>query len=222
MELDLFDIKGILSKRDNQITLAMLCVGIVCAGGYYTYKWHNNKIQKRAQRDFVDSIDVYKQAFMSDAGQKDITKKETQMWNEVEVAFKTGYFQNSKSTLAPFFLAFESEALIKLGKFDEAYKALSEAIKKFSKNSPYYYLYSIKKSLLEIDKKDEKSGVEQLINLVSDKNNILKDMSAFYLGEYYWSKNDIVKAKEYYNIAQSFNGESTWAKLSTIRLKKNS
>jgi predicted negative regulator of RcsB-dependent stress response len=142
------------------------------------------------------------------------------MLDEAEISFQTGYEQNKKSTIAPFFLAFESDALIKLGKFEDAYKILVDAVGQFSKNSPYYYLYSIKLALMEIDKKDAQKGIEDLNILIKDSNNIFKDMAAFYLGEYYWANNNIDKAKEQFQIALAYNPESTWGNLAKMRLER--
>lgn len=217
------DFKEKLRERDTIITIVLLVLFVVGFGGYKIYNWHIYRVQSFAQKAFSESMEIYKQAIALEAGNKDhspVDKTKNNLWDEVEVSFKLGYEQNKKSTLAPFFLAFESDAQMKLGKFEEAYNNLNEAVNNFSKNSPYFYLYSIKQAVFEIDKKDEQKGVAALNNLVNDKNNIFKDMAAFYLGEYFWSKNNVEKAKEQYQNALAYNPESTWGNLAKIRLER--
>lgn len=215
-----YDFKYMFRQRNVQIYTALIILTIGAVGLFYVYKWHNIKIQRSAQKAFSESMDAYKQALSLELTKKDESKSKENMWDEVELAFKTGYAQNKSSTLAPFFLAYQAVAEQKLGKNDEAYKTLNEAIEKLPKNSPYAYLYKLKQALIEIDKKDEQKGIDHLIDLIKDKNNTFKDMTAFYLGDYYWSKNNLDKAKEYYKISEEAGKDTSWAKLSKVKLEK--
>jgi predicted negative regulator of RcsB-dependent stress response len=212
------DIKEALRQKNTKIVIALIGLTAIGFGVYFAFKWHNVKIQQNAQRSFSEAVDTYKEAFLQSFEQSN--KDSKAKWDEVELAFSVGHSQNPNSTISPFFLAYESDAQLKLGKIEEAYKTLNEAIEKMPKDSPYYYLYKIKSALIEIDKIDEHKGIVNLNNLVTDKNNTFKDMASFYLGEYYWSKNDINKAKEQYQNALSYNPESPWANLSKSKLQK--
>lgn len=218
--LESLDFKEMFRDKSVRIYTALIALALCGVGLFYIYKWHNIKIQQSAQKAFSEAMDTYKQALSLELTKKDDSKSTETIWDEVELAFKTGYAQNKSSTLAPFFLVYQSVAQQKLGKEEESFNTLNQAVDQLPKNSPYSYLYKIKQSLIEIDKKDEQKGVSNLVELTNDKNNIFKDMSAFYLAEYYLSKNDSQKAKEYYAIAAQTDKESSWSKLAKLKLEK--
>lgn len=194
-----FDIKGYFAQKQIRYALIIGSVVVLGAAGFYTYKWYRKGVQQAAQKAFSEAMETYNQALSLEyAGESVSSKEKETIWDEVEIAFKTGYNQNKRSTLAPFFLVYESEALLRQGKIDQSYDILSQAVNQMSKKSPYYYLYSIKQALFEIDKKDQQKGVARLNELIQDKNNVFKDMAAYYLAEYYWANKDFKKAKELY------------------------
>lgn len=220
----LFDYRKLLQDRNTRIYIAVFILGIVGVGGYYAYSWHSNNVQKLAQKAFSESLEVYKQALSLDFA-KEVPEKDRQnLWAEAEIAFKTGYQQNKSSTLAPFFLAYEAQALLKQNKLDQAYEALSDGLKKIPSSSPFSYLYQVTQALIEIDKQDVQKGVDSLEKLTKDKNNPLKDMAVFYLGEYYLSNNEIAKARLQFESLDSMKTDakqdSPWVTLAKARLQQ--
>lgn len=222
----LFDYRELLQQRNNRIALAVLIFAIIGAGGYYAYQWHNNNIQKLAQKAFSESLEVYNQA-MSLAFAKDASEKDSMnLWAEAEIAFKTGYSQNKSSTLAPFFLVYEAQALLRQNKLDQAYEVLSEGLKKIPGNLPFSFLYQTTQALMEIDRQDTQKGIDRLDKLSKDKNNPLRDMAVFYLGEYYLSINEIAKARLQFESLDLTNkdvidkSDSPWVNLAKSKLQQ--
>ena len=221
-----FDYRQYLRQRDLQIALALIIAGILGVGGFYIYKFRTDRIQKQAQKIFSEAMQSYKQALSLEFA-KDVSEKEKQnMWSEVEIAFKTGHLQNTSSTLVPFFLAYEAQALIKQNKFDEAYEVLNESVEKIKKDTSFFYLYKITQALMDIDKTDVQKGIDSLNQLLNDKNNPFTDMAHYYLGEYYWSVNDLEKSKEQFQALDSMStetdkkSESPWRILAKTRLQQ--
>ncbi len=223
MNFDFTDYKQYLRQRDFQIFAILVIVGIVGFGAKYFYDLRQAKIQKFAQKTFSESMEVYKNAFALDSSKKITEKEKKGMWEEADIAFRTGYLQNQSSTLAPYFLAYQMQALIKENKYDEAYEILVDAANKIKKNNLFYYLYQTTLALFEIDKKDTQKGLDNLTQLASDKNNPFNDMANFYLGEYYWSINNHEKAKQYFQMIESNSdskNESPWINSAKEKLKQ--
>lgn len=205
-----------LADKNNRLFAIGLAVVLLIGGTYTGYKYYYKGIQRVAQRDFSQAMQTYNEAIGGQA------KKEN-IWTEVEFAFKTGYQQNKSSTLAPFFLAYQSEALLKLNNKEEAYKVLTQAVD--SMKSPFSYFYQVKQALMEIDMNQLDKGVKHLESLANDIHNQFADLANFYLAEYYWSQNDISNAQKHFALvaqASSENKESRapWVQASLEKLEQ--
>ncbi len=222
MNFDFTDYKQYLRQRDFQIFAILVIVGIAGFGGKYIYDLRQAKIQKFAQKTFSESMEVYKNAFALNTSNEITEKEKKGMWEETEIAFRTGYLQSKSSTLSPYFLAYQMQALIEQNKYDEAYEILKDAVNKIKKNNLFYYLYQTTLALFEIDNNETQVGLDHLVQLASDKNNPFNDMANFYLGEYYWSINNLEKAKQYFEIidSQDSKNESPWINAAKEKLKQ--
>lgn len=215
-----FEIKNFLSDKYNRLfslVFALILFGFLVFTGY---KCYYRSIQRSAQKDFSQAMQTYNEAVN---GQ---TKKEN-IWDEVEFAFKTGYEHNKSSSFAPFFLAYQSEALLKLNNKEESYKVLTQAVEAMQSKSPFSYFYQVKQALMEIDLNQEDKGVKHLETLADDTNNIFADLANFYLAEYYWSKDDISNSKKYFSLASKLAAENKdsktnapWVQYSQERLEQ--
>ncbi len=178
------------------VVAGLLVLGV--AGGYGGYRWYKITVETSAQKSFSDCMYVYKEA-LNRSIQPSTQEQEKQgknLWEEAEIAFKLAYQQHTHSDLAPFFLAFQSDALMHQGKTPEALELLDTAINKIGKKSPYNALYRIKRALIQIDNEALRSnGLQELEKLKNEKNNKFKDMTLFYLGSYFWSMNDLDQAR---------------------------
>ncbi len=174
---------------------AVFALGLIGAVGYYGHSYLSSSREQQAYKAFSESHDFFEQALASDDG-KD-KEKTLKLWKDVALAFQTGYTQNKKSTLAPYFLAFQAEALIHQGELNQAVDVMNQMLGSLKKDSPFFGLYAAKRALMKLDMPDDaanKAGLEELLALANEEVNPHRDMALYYLGEYYWVNNEREKA----------------------------
>jgi len=118
-------------------------------------------------------------------------------WQRVAALFQLGSEQQSNSYLAPYFLLFQAEALLRENKKQEALTVMDKLVEQ-SVNSPLLSLFKTKRALIKLDESDEtvqKSGLEELEKLAENKKNKFRDTAQFYLGYYHWVNNSIAQAQ---------------------------
>jgi len=219
--------KNFFNNKNVRLAIGSIALLVVFVLAFFAHKWYRVSVEQRAQKAFSDSMEVYKQAMGLELSQESDNKNQSNIWEEVEIAFKTAYLQNKSSSLAPFLLIYQSESLIRQGKKEEGYKILSEAVNHISKSSPYYYFYKIKESLMKFDMNESEKALQELNKLGNDKSNPFRDLANYYLGEYYWSDNNFDKSKEYFqklmanqqqNVSEKV--ETPWFIMAKLRLQQ--
>ena len=194
-------------------------------GGMYYY---NAVDKERAQDVFCESASSYEMTLRKFFMGGD-PKKESEEWADIELELKSAYNQIPKSETGAYIKTLEAETLIRQQKVDEALVVLKEADKMLSSSNPIYYLCKTKIALISLDSKDEKvknEGLELLDKLSKNKKNHNRDMALYYVGLYYWTKNDIEKAQSEWKILVDefiFEGDdekktSPWAKMAKMKL----
>lgn len=202
-------------QKNDTIRLAVILIGVIVIGGvaFFGYRKYRVSREVAAQLDFGQGLREYMRGAV----------RET-MWPEVQEIFKAGYDRNKSSSLAPYFRLFEANALIEQEKKEEALVIMNEALSMLSSSSPLYTMYATKRALLNIDLgKDD--GLEQLKQLAHDEKNVQRDLSLYYLGLYYWSKNDIDAAQREWRLLISLKNNdpkatSEWINLAEKKLEQ--
>lgn len=200
----------------NALVLGAFAV-LIMLGAWWIYAQFAGQKDKEAQKTLASCIELYDQA---------IGATETSVpWSTVETACKRAYDEYSNSKLAPYFLAYQAEALVKQNKDDEAITVMTQMIQSMPKNSPLYYVYSTKLALMQIDSNQtavHAQGLKQLEELAADTKNKQRDEALYYVGLYYWQLNDQVKAKESWQtlaeLASRPEEASPWMQLVSERL----
>lgn len=204
-------------KYAKQTALAVLAAGIFAAG-YYGHRWYRINQEQAAQQLFSHNVEEFERALEEG-------KKED--WANVESLFKLGYDQYSHSALAPFFLIYQAQAMLKQGKGAQAFEAIDQAVHQMNTNSPLADLYKASIALMQIDSNDkamQEKGITQLQALANTPLSTGYDIASYYLGLYYMSNNDEPKAKEIWQKLinsqkdQPKMGQSPWAKLAQQKL----
>lgn len=175
------------SRRFVREAVIATLVGIVLLIGYVGYGMYATSREQRAHRAFAEGVELFEQA-LSAQGSQEPEVKQKMRWQEAEAAFKIGYKQYSSSRLAPFFLAFQSEASLHLGETAEALALLDAMLSTLGKGSPLYGPYAVKRSLIQLDQPDlelQKKGLESLKKLADDATLPSRDLALYHLGEYY-------------------------------------
>lgn len=200
----------------------MMYVGLVAAifltffilrSGYH---WHTNRVNAAAQQAFSSAMEHFSKAQSS----------KTDMWADVAAEFKMGYEQHSSSSLAPYFLAYQAQALLQQGNRHEAITVLETAIKDMSSSSPLFSIYKTQKALIKLDSEDghmREHGLQELIALSQDTKNQHRDEALYYLGLHYMNSGNIAQAQiEWRTLVQAFpargQSASIYADLAQSRL----
>ncbi len=176
--------------KRHYIRYLFIILGIagLATGSFFGYRWYVMYRERSAYKALTEYLDDYRHA----------RSEQDADWAPIEDLFKLGYEQHSNSYLAPFFLAFESDALIQQNKKTEAAQVLDGMIAKSSNKDPLLPLFKTKRALLKLDLQDkaaQESGLEELVELGNDTQNIFNDVALYYLGQYYWSENKLDDAK---------------------------
>ncbi len=163
-------------------------LAILLALFYWVYSTYSTGREQNAQRALASCIELYEQAAESQA-----------QWPSVVAACEVGYQEYRRSSLAPYFLSYQAEALIKQSKTDDAIKVMTLMVGSMFKTYPLYYIYSTKLALLQMDSTESAvhaAGLKRLEELAADNKNEQRDEALYYVGLYNWQHNDMAKAKE--------------------------
>ncbi len=166
-------------KKKNKYVgpiLTGIAVFLIAGVGYLLYRWYYVNAQQKAQMQFARCVAAYE---AKDAN-----------WQNVEQMCKNGAEQYSSSALAPYFLAYQADALVQQGKRDQALEVFDSVVKKTSKSSYLYHLLKMKHALLALDSADttrQIQGLAELIEVAHDDKNINRDAALYHLGSYYWA-----------------------------------
>jgi tetratricopeptide (TPR) repeat protein len=164
---------------------AGISVFLLC--GFLCYRWYRVGVEQNAQKVLSENIAQYNAMLQA----------ETKNWEYIVQLFQAGAESQSHSSLAPYFLAFQADALIQDGRFQQAFEVMTRMVQALPKSSPLYSLFKTKRAMMCLDMNDEaiqKEGVQELIALGRDKTNLQNDVALYQLGEYYLAKNDVTEA----------------------------
>jgi len=174
----------------SALSLAAIAT-LVLGGFFWGYRFYAGQQEQNAQKTLASCIKLYEEA----AGANGTAGS----WSIVEASCKRGHEEYAKSALAPYFLSYQAEALIKQNKIDEAAAVMTQMVNSMSQSSPLYYLYATKLALVQMDAADSAmhaAGSKRLEELALDTKNKQRDEALYYVGLHYWHHNDTVKAKE--------------------------
>ncbi len=193
-----------VKKNKKSAIIAVVGVAFLAtaATGYWFYRTH---VREQAHKALIQALKYYDGAVgkmsSADAGNM-FFSSEAEKWQKTEQVFKDGY-ENYKSTeLAPMFRAYQAEALLNLGKLDEAIVALTSAVDKI-KNTAVKDFYRIKLALMKLDSSkelDKQQGLGALKMIADDTQSIAHESALYQLGAYYWSEKKFTEAKNYWQM----------------------
>lgn len=179
-------------SKPMMYVLHLAGVGVLlssCFLGYRAYSLHRSQA---AQRRFSTDMKQYISAVQEQPGH--------QNWQMIAGIFEEGAHEYENTSLAPFFLAYQAQALLKDNKLAEASKAMDRAVSLMSQDNPFYYTYSLTSILMGLDAAEAQNRPtddleKKLIDVAHTKNNKQRDEALFYLGRYYWYKNNMPQAR---------------------------
>jgi len=181
--------ESVQSYRYSRHVSIVLLFAAIAVSAFWGYRWWHRQREEGAQKALSEGIYAYQEALQG---------KDDFAWGNVAMLFNVGHEQHSSSSLAPFFIMFNADALLRQGNRAEAIVKFEEAIKTLPKDSAFLNLYKTKLALVRLD--DETSdiseqGLKELNELANNAENSNRDMALYYVGLYYWSQNNIDDAK---------------------------
>lgn len=201
----------------RSISYGLIGLGIIAgaSAGYVGYRWHVVNRERDAQKAFAESLQLYRTAF-----------EKPELWSEVALAFEQGRMQHASSLLAPYFRAYQADALSYQNKTEEALTAVQDAVASLSTSSPLYYLYATKQALMKMDsaqKELAQAGLQELEALSQNSSNKQRDMALYYLGAYHQAHNNAAQARQVWQdlvtgFASQAEASSPWAALAQEQL----
>jgi len=205
-EKSVHSIENVVEWMVKHKQAVMTAVGLVVLGlaAFFGYRSYSYRIQVSAHKSFMQSLKTYNapvKKSMSEPTNKSLSfATEREKWEAVEGKFKQGYEAHSRSGIASMFLAYQSEALVNLDKFEESLVVLKRALELMVSPQVKAY-YELKLSLMQLDSKNEqdvKAGLDRLEKISFEYKHLAHDQSLYYLGFYYWMNNNFNKAKSYW------------------------
>lgn len=181
--------------------------------GYGMYYYHQSRALKEqvSSSSLVETLEELERAYSTSGD-----------WKEVEVAAKTGLQAHKNSSLAPYFMVVEAQALAQQGSIAQAVELLDKAIAALPKDISLRYLFMTTQAQIKMDSQEKAllgQGVDQLIALTKDSKNIYKDKALYNLLQYYQSQGNTQEAEATQAQLQSFASNdkepSPWAQLAS-------
>ncbi|MEX0849138.1 MAG: hypothetical protein WD055_02820 [Candidatus Dependentiae bacterium] len=203
--------KMITSVQDPKTKAMIIGLGFLTLStiGWFSYQWYSVYRGKKAQQILGECLQEYQTA----------TNSVQPLWSEIHLMNDLGFDQASGSSLQPFFLVMQAQALARQQKIEEATTHMQQAIEMLDAASPYKNYFMLTKNLMQLDatNKDERmQGFEQLQLLAQDEHNTYRDAALYHVGDYYFADNNFGKAKETWQklIAQKAEfSDSPWIEL---------
>ena len=215
----------------KQIIMAIVVV-VFLVIGYFGYQQYRTYLMASAHKEFVSAMKVF-DAPLKDEGRKVrlqdlVFATADEKWNRVNEAFERGYNNHKGSGLAGMFLAYRAQALLHLGKIEEAVNILRQAVGLMS-GFEVVQAYTLKLALVEMDSKDvliQKVGFDRLLAIVQDEKNLFHDAALYHAGLKFFVEKNFKEAKNYfgqlklkYGNEQDPDKASVWAQRAIDKLK---
>jgi len=165
------------------IGLILFFISVAC--GYML--WMNEQ-NKAAQRYFGLLIMEYNQ----------VKQEQDFDWQNLLTKFEKGFDKHSRSSLLPYYKDYAVNILLKQNKKNEAL-ALLDSIILDTQASPLSSLYKMERAIMALDMPEadmKQLAEDSLMALADDQSNQFRDSALFYLGRYYWEKNNIPLARK--------------------------
>ena len=182
--------QSVWTQKHTYIAAIALAIAGLVGAGWFGYSWYARSKEQAAYKDLAESIDAYNKARLS--GSEKLT--------DVERGFAEGAKRNASSKLRSYFLVYQADALLELGKQHEAIALYDQALGSIARSNPLYFLYAVKRALIKLDATDDvirKQGRQELTMLAHDAANPMQDMARYYSGLDALDQGDTSTAENY-------------------------
>ena len=193
----------ILAQRKHVVTGLVGAAVLVVAG--VGFNWYWNGLQESAQKDFIEMTRYFEAPVINGVetrteGESLQFGSEQEKWAFIAQAYDKAYSKNKRAGIGPMFKLYQVDALLQLNKRDEAIEALEGAVKATGNREVQDFL-KLKLALIKMDsahQEQQKLGLGALKGIAEDTSSYAHEAALYYVGYYFFAKNDTVQAKNYW------------------------
>jgi len=181
------DLKKYMSFAYIRYIVSILGIACISAVTWYGYSWYTMRRDEKASMALNTIIAEYAKA----------AEDTTADMGPLLHLFHEGYTAHASSSVAPFFLIYQSEILLKQGNRQEAIAVIQKAIDGLG-SLPVSYPYKTKHALMMLESADadvQQQGLGALIALAREPKNLYSDSALYFLGRYYMMRDQKEEAK---------------------------
>jgi tetratricopeptide (TPR) repeat protein len=204
-----------IERYRNSILGVLLLVGIA-VGSWFSYKWYNQRLERQAYQALAEGIETFNKNSAAD-------ESDSAKWGDLERAFAGAAERHKNSKLAPYFLAYQAEALIHQGKQQEAIIIMEKMLTQITTQSPLYYYYALKQDLMRLDGADEKvqqRGLQDLKELAQTAGTPVEEEALYYSGLALHLQGDKEGARHYWDMLDNKSApDSHWRALAQSKVQ---
>lgn len=196
----LFD-KAVAYRKELVLAAAVIAVSSTGIAGYFFYKTRVAQLAHKAyaQALQIENARIVKEGDVSASFEKTFLTA-TEKWQAVADAFGAVYADYNHVGVGVMAGAAQVQALIRLGKIDQARTLLADVLARISAPE-LRSLYSLTYARLLMDSDQEveqQKGLTMLSQLAATKDSAVHDSALYYLGLHYWLNDDMVAATNYW------------------------
>ena len=188
----------------REVVLLFALMGVV--GGSVTgYFWYKDQIARRAHKEYAAVLELRDARVVTGDEIKGAFEttftSETEKWEAVANAFGQVYADYPHVGVGIMAGAAQSQALVRLGRFDEA-RAISADVVSRITSPQLRSLYTLVYAQMLVDssiEQDVEKGLGMLAKLAATKESPAHDSALYYLGLHYWYNNQFASARNYWN-----------------------
>lgn len=176
----------------------------LASGGIVWYRWQATHKAQQAHKTLVETLKIFQSPIQkaSDQEKRDPSKfySASEKWAHIATVCADAYQQYSSTTLAPFFLTYQADALLNMQKHEEALPLLKKAYSRL-KNQALKDFLGVKIALVAMDcssQATQQEGFLELKRLAENTNHTAHEYALYSLGLYFWDNKEFAQAKNYW------------------------
>jgi hypothetical protein len=179
-------IEQVLKDRRVQFVGIILGTFVVAVFIWWGYSSYRESVNERAQQSLAIQLEAFERT-------RDDQNANAQAWAVIANMFERSYKEHASSDLAPFFMVFQAEALLRSGDRPQAIVLLDTAVRAMGKKAPLYWLYATKLGVVRLDSDQNdvhEQGKKDLMALAENGRNPHRGLAWYYLWHHAWVFHD--------------------------------
>lgn len=205
-QFELSEVVGPWFQKHIKLILAAAGLVLFGAASYFVIDYKRSTYRQGAYDFFVDIkklVDAPVVDKDDDSEQESHELKfstEAEKWTKVRETAKKGFEKYGQHGFGANFPMYEVNALLKLGRNEEAMEVLAKTVKNLSRG-PIKDLMEAKLALIKMDSASADVKSEGLAELdkIANSGGCASDMAYFRLGEYHWARGNTNEARSVWN-----------------------